>query len=260
MTHTVGGTARPRCQLGCRPMRRGGTGVVIGGVGRPSSSPAASSGTAGPTWSTASEFVEQCSPCHMLARAGAPGVVGPNLDDAFRQSGRTAWARTRSTASSISRSSSRTTTRRSTRLSQDPSRRYAGRSSSTGDDARDVGRLRRPGRRRTRRGHGRLAGVGASKAEGTAKAENGTLDIPVAESGLAYKFADAEARPARSRSPPRTRRPSSTTSRSRATASTRRANRRSGGVSEFTRRPASPASTRSSAPWRATARAAWKAG
>jgi len=35
--------------------------------------------------------------------------------------------------------------------------------------------------------------VGVSKAEGTAQAQNGTLDIPVAASGLAYKFADATA-------------------------------------------------------------------
>ena len=40
---------------------------------------------------------------------------------------------------------------------------------------------------------GKLAAVGASQAEGTAKAENGTLDIPVAATGLAYKFANAEA-------------------------------------------------------------------
>ena len=31
-------------------------------------------------------FVEGCGACHVLARAGTKGVVGPNLDDAFRQS------------------------------------------------------------------------------------------------------------------------------------------------------------------------------
>lgn len=31
-------------------------------------------------------FVERCGSCHVLARAGTRGVVGPNLDDAFAQS------------------------------------------------------------------------------------------------------------------------------------------------------------------------------
>ena len=40
---------------------------------------------------------------------------------------------------------------------------------------------------------GRLAAVGEQKAQGTAKESNGTLDIPVAGAGLAYKFANAQA-------------------------------------------------------------------
>ena len=31
-------------------------------------------------------FNEKCGQCHMLADAGTMGVIGPNLDDAFRQS------------------------------------------------------------------------------------------------------------------------------------------------------------------------------
>ncbi len=30
-------------------------------------------------------FVEGCGQCHVLADAGTPGVIGPDLDDAFRQ-------------------------------------------------------------------------------------------------------------------------------------------------------------------------------
>ena len=41
-------------------------------------------------------FVEQCGACHTLARAGATGATGPNLDEAFRSRARTAWARARS--------------------------------------------------------------------------------------------------------------------------------------------------------------------
>jgi plastocyanin len=32
------------------------------------------------------QFVAKCGSCHTLARAGTKGTVGPNLDDAFRQS------------------------------------------------------------------------------------------------------------------------------------------------------------------------------
>ncbi len=32
------------------------------------------------------QFVGKCGVCHVLARAGTKGVVGPNLDDAFRNS------------------------------------------------------------------------------------------------------------------------------------------------------------------------------
>ena len=106
---------------------------------------------------------------------------------------------------------------------------------------------------------GRLAAVGASQAEGTAEAENGMLDIPVAAAGLAYKFADAKA-PAgavnvKSENPQSVR----TTSRSRATASTRRARSSRAAARPSSRPTCSRASTRSSAPCPATARVAWKA-
>jgi plastocyanin len=32
------------------------------------------------------QFVAKCGSCHTLARAGTKGIVGPNLDEAFRQS------------------------------------------------------------------------------------------------------------------------------------------------------------------------------
>jgi len=31
-------------------------------------------------------FLQKCASCHVLADAGSPGVIGPNLDDAFAQS------------------------------------------------------------------------------------------------------------------------------------------------------------------------------
>lgn len=32
------------------------------------------------------QFVAKCGSCHTLARAGTKGIVGPNLDEAFRES------------------------------------------------------------------------------------------------------------------------------------------------------------------------------
>jgi mono/diheme cytochrome c family protein len=40
------------------------------------------------------QFVQKCGSCHVLARAGTRGTVGPNLDDAFRQSLREGLGRT----------------------------------------------------------------------------------------------------------------------------------------------------------------------
>ncbi len=36
-------------------------------------------------------FVKKCGACHTLARAGTKGVVGPNLDDAFRVARKEGW-------------------------------------------------------------------------------------------------------------------------------------------------------------------------
>ena len=62
-----------------------------------------------------------------------------------------------------------------------------------GDDARDVAAYVAQAVAKEGDDPGRLAAVGASQAEGTAEAENGVLDIPVAAAGLAYQFADAKA-------------------------------------------------------------------
>src|SRR4028119_212888 len=38
-------------------------------------------------------FAQKCAACHVLARANAKGVQGPNLDEAFRQSLRDGFGR-----------------------------------------------------------------------------------------------------------------------------------------------------------------------
>jgi plastocyanin len=63
----------------------------------------------------------------------------------------------------------------------------------TGDDARDVAAYVAQAAAVPGKDTGRLGQVGAQEAQGTAKAQNGTLDIPVADAGLSYKYKDAEA-------------------------------------------------------------------
>ncbi|MEA3165983.1 MAG: hypothetical protein QOJ26_852 [Thermoplasmata archaeon] len=62
-----------------------------------------------------------------------------------------------------------------------------------GETAEDVAAYVAYATARTGDDAGRLADIGVKKAEGVAKAEGGTLSIPVADSGLAYTFAAAEA-------------------------------------------------------------------
>ena len=62
----------------------------------------------------------------------------------------------------------------------------------TGQDARDVAAYVAQAVAVPGEDQGRLAAVGG-QAEGTAEAENGVLNIPMAQAGLAFTFADARA-------------------------------------------------------------------
>ncbi len=129
------------------------------------------------------QFVEKCGTCHTLARADSKGTAGPNLDEAFARSRQDGMPSARSAASWTARSSTRTSTLRSTRRPEGRCRRCRP-SSSTGHDARDVAAYVAQSVAVPGKDTGRLAQVGAQEAEGTAKAQNGTLDIPVADAGL----------------------------------------------------------------------------
>ena len=129
-----------------------------------------------------------------------------------------------------------------------------------GDDARDVAAYVAQAAAKAGEDPGRLAAVGAQQAEGTAEAENGTLDIPVAAAGLAYQFADAEA-PA-GQLTVTSENPQSVAARHRGRGQRRRRegrDRARAAASRSSQPTCSPASTRSSAPCPATARAAWRA-
>jgi len=138
-------------------------------------------------------FVQECAACHTLERAGATGVSGPNLDVAFAQS--RADGLGESTFEGVvygqilhpNRNPQLNPQKYSETTPQMPANLV------TGQDARDVAAYVASAAAVPGEDEGKLAGVGASQAEGTATAENGVLDIPVAASGLAYKFADAEA-------------------------------------------------------------------
>ena len=136
-------------------------------------------------------FVENCSQCHTLARAGARGVVGPNLDAAWQRAEHDGFGR--STFKGIVH-----------RQIEEPNRRpqvdpTTGKVMAAmpanvvkGEDAQDVAAYVAFAAAKPGEDTGRLATAGGGKPEGTAKAQNGKLDIPVG-TGLTYKFAAAEA-------------------------------------------------------------------
>jgi plastocyanin len=136
-------------------------------------------------------FVQECAACHALERAGATGVTGPDLDAAFAQ------ARKDGLGESTFRG---VVEEQIVNPNQNPQidpdtgdETQMPPDIVTGDDARDVAAYVAQAVAKEGDDTGRLAAVGARKAEGTAKAANGTLAIPVAETGLAYQFADAQA-------------------------------------------------------------------
>jgi plastocyanin len=128
----------------------------------------------------------------VLKRAGATGVTGPDLDAAFAQS----------RMDGLGESTFRGIVEQQI-LHPNINRQVDPKTGKDlplmpaklveGDDARDVAAYVAQAVSKEGEDPGRLASVGATKAEGTAEAENGVLDIPMADAGLAYKFADAKA-------------------------------------------------------------------
>jgi plastocyanin len=175
-------------------MRRGVYGrVIIGGVAATIALSGCQLKDSGTNVVNGKEkFVEHCAACHVLARAGATGVTGPNLDAAFAQS--RADGLGESTFAGVVHQQILDP---NINPQVDPKTRKVlplmPANLVEGDDARDVAAYVAQAAARAGEDTGKLAAAGATKAEGTATAENGTLDIPVAEAGLAYKFADAEA-------------------------------------------------------------------
>jgi plastocyanin len=139
------------------------------------------------------KFVEKCGSCHVLARAGTTGVTGPNLDaaferarlDGFGESTFQGMVHKQIVAPARTRQVDPKTGKLLPLMPADLVK---------GDDAEDVAAYVATAVGNPGEDTGALAQVGAAKAEGTAKAEGGVLEIPADPGGsLSFVFAEAEA-------------------------------------------------------------------
>ena len=139
------------------------------------------------------QFVANCGSCHVLARAGTTGVVGPDLDQAFQRARQDGFGE--STFAGVVAAQIDAPARRPSRDPKTGEELPAMPADIVrGDDAEDVAAYVASAAAKRGDDPGRLADVGATEAEGTAEAEDGVLEIPASPSGgLAYEFADATA-------------------------------------------------------------------
>jgi plastocyanin len=138
-------------------------------------------------------FVEKCGACHVLNRAGTTGVAGPNLDEAFDRPRKDGMKE-----STFAGVVFKQIEQPNIRPQMDPVTLKPTVSMPanivSGDDAQDVAAYVAAVAAKAGEDTGLLATVGVKKAEGVAKAENGTLEIPADPGGgLSYAFASAEA-------------------------------------------------------------------
>jgi plastocyanin len=138
------------------------------------------------------QFVANCAACHTLARAGASGVTGPNLDEAFRQS-RADGIKDSTFAGVVEQQIAHPNRNVQVDPSNEKPLTLMKPGLVKGDNARDVAAYVASAVAEPGQDTGPLAAVGVAKAAGTATEKSGTLDIPVAATGLAYKFKDATA-------------------------------------------------------------------
>ena len=140
-------------------------------------------------------FVQNCGSCHVLERAGATGVMGPNLDQAFQRARKDGFGESTFEGVVLAQIRNPNINASINPETGEPEPVMPA-DIVTGDDARDVAAYVAQAVGKSGEDPGRLAQVGAAQAEGTAEAENGTLEIPADPNGsLAYTFADATAPP-----------------------------------------------------------------
>lgn len=138
-------------------------------------------------------FTAKCASCHVLARANATGVTGPNLDEAFRVAraqgfGESTIEGTVRAQIAIPSPLKQTDPQTEKSLSEMPADLV------TGEDAEDVAAYVAFAAARSGEDEGQLAAVGPKKSDEVATAEGGTLDIAADPSGaLLYVFGAATA-------------------------------------------------------------------
>jgi plastocyanin len=137
------------------------------------------------------QFVAKCSSCHVLARAGATGVTGPNLDQAFQRARKDGFGE--STFEGLVHAQILHPARNPQVDPETRRRTSMPPKLVTGEDAEDVAAYVASAAGKPGDDTGALAEVGGGP-EGTAEAENGVLEIPATPSGALYfVFADATA-------------------------------------------------------------------
>jgi mono/diheme cytochrome c family protein len=140
-----------------------------------------------------SKFVAKCGSCHVLARANATGVTGPNLDEAFRTARAQGFGQ--STFEGVVLQQIQEPSRRK---QQDPQTLKDGAEMPAdlveGQDARDVAAYVASAVAQAGEDEGQLAQIGPKKSTESAKAKSGELEIPADPSGaLLFAFGAAEA-------------------------------------------------------------------
>jgi plastocyanin len=141
------------------------------------------------------QFVAKCGACHTLARAGTTGVTGPNLDEAFQRA-REDGFHDSTFEGIVHRQIGQPAIRPQVDPDTDKVLPLMPAKLVTGDDARDVAAYVASAVAEPGKDTGALANVGSAQAKGTAKEQNGELDIPADPNGsLAYQFANATAQP-----------------------------------------------------------------
>jgi plastocyanin len=139
------------------------------------------------------QFVAKCGSCHVLARAGTTGVVGPNLDEAFQRARKDGFHD--DTFQGIVHHQilepaimAQREPKTGKALPLMPAKLV------TGSDASDVAAYVASAVAEPGKDTGALAAIGAAQAKGTAQEKNGELSIPADPSGaLSYTFANASA-------------------------------------------------------------------
>jgi uncharacterized cupredoxin-like copper-binding protein len=136
-------------------------------------------------------FVEKCGACHRMQRAGTEGLAGPDLDEAFQAARREGMGE--STLEGVVHQQILYPVR-SNQIDPATGKASPGMPAKLveGQTAKDVAAYVASVAAKRGEDGGALADIGVKKAEGTAEAANGVLDIPADPSGaLAYTFASA---------------------------------------------------------------------